>query len=145
METTLTNDLKEAMKSGDKLKLSVVRNIKAEIKNKEIELGRSLTEDEILAVITKQVKIRKESIEEFKKANRIDLVTLNEDELNILNEYLPKYLSLAEISAIIDQKIEELNAKDAKDMGRVMSALKEELQNKADMSEVSKLTKEKLN
>ena len=144
MKEIKLNDLKTAMKNQDKEKLSVVRMIKGALQLEEINKKRDLTDDEIILVISKQIKTRKESITEFQKANRIDLIEQTEKEIEILNEYMPEQLSEDEVNNIVDQAFEIVNPQAMSDMGKIMKEITPKLSGKADMSMVSKIVKDKL-
>ena len=144
MKEKILNDLKTAMKNQDKEKLSVVRMIKGALQLEEINKKRDLTDDEIILVISKQIKTRKESITEFQKANRIDLIEQTEKEIEILNEYMPEQLSEDEVNNIVDQAFEIVNPQAMSDMGKIMKEITPKLSGKADMSMVSKIVKDKL-
>lgn len=144
MKERILNDLKTAMKNQDKEKLSVVRMIKGALQLEEINKKRDLTDDEIILVISKQIKTRKESITEFQKANRIDLIEQTEKEIEILNEYMPEQLSDDEVNNIVDQAFEIVNPQAMSDMGKIMKEITPKLSGKADMSMVSKIVKDKL-
>ncbi|MFV0275009.1 MAG: GatB/YqeY domain-containing protein [Bacilli bacterium] len=140
----ITNDIKKAMIAKDKITLEVLRSIKGEIKNKEIDKKESLSKEEIITVIMKAVKMRKESIAEFEKAGRNDLVELNQGELDILNLYLPKLMSNEEITTIVLDAKKESGAKVQKDMGLIMKIISPKVKGKADMALVSKIIKDNL-
>lgn len=141
----INDDMKEAMKSGDKFKLTVLRMLKSALQNEKISKNHDLDENEIIAVIKKQVKVRKDSIKEYIEYNRMDLVENLEHEIEILSKYLPEELSESEINKVIDEVFEKLKPTSIKDMGNVMKELNPLLATKADMSIVSKIVKEKLN
>jgi uncharacterized protein YqeY len=132
------------MKSHDKPRLLVIRLMLAAIKQIEVDERIELDDDRIIAVLDKMTKQRRESIEQFSKAGRDDLVTIEEFELQIIREYLPEALSEAEINELIAQSIEATGAASIKDMGKVMGMLKPQLQGRADMSVVSKRIKSRL-
>lgn len=143
MNEKISNDLKNAMKSSDKFKLSVLRMLKSALQLESISKKHELADDEVLAVIKKQVKIRKDSITEFQKYNKTDEVSKLEQEVEILNEYLPAEMSESDIIKVIDEVFDELKPTSMKDMGGVMKELNAKITN-ADMSVVSKLVKERL-
>ena len=143
MNEKIANDLKAAMKSGDKFKLSVLRMLKSALQLESISKKHELSDDEVMSVVKKQVKTRKDSIEEFKKYNKTEEVEKLEQEIEILNTYLPEEMSEEEISKVIDEVFNELNPTSMKDMGGVMKKLNEKTTN-ADMSLVSKMVKERL-
>jgi len=140
----INNDLTAALKSGDKFKLSVLRMLKSEIKNAEINKKDSLTDDETISIIKKQVKVRKDSKNEYEKYNREDLVADLNKEIEILNIYLPEEMTEEELTKIIDEVITETGATDIKSMGMVIKAVSLKCGAAADMSIVSKIVKEKL-
>ena len=133
------------MKAQDKELLSVIRMVKGAMQLEEINLKRELNDDEVISVIQKQIKTRKESIEEFKKANRTDLVEKTSKEVEILNKYMPEQLSVEEVNKIIDEAFELIKPTSMKDMGKIMSEINPKIKGKADMSYVSSTIKEKLN
>ena len=143
MNSKIAEDLKLAMKSGDKFKLSVLRMLKSALQLDSISKKHELNDDEVMSVIKKQVKTRKDSIEEFKKYGKDEEVTKLEQEIEILNAYLPEEMTEEEISKVIDEIFNELNPTSMKDMGRVMKELNSKITN-ADMSLVSKMVKERL-
>ena len=145
MRDRILNDIKEAMKSQDKELLSVIRMVKGAMQLEEINLKRELNDDEVISVIQKQIKSRKESIEEFKKANRDDLIEKTEKEIDILNKYMPEQLTIEEINKIIDEAFELIKPQSMKDMGKIMSEITPKIKGKADMSYVSSTIKEKIN
>ena len=143
MNEKIANDLKATMKSGDKFKLSVLRMLKSALQLESISKKHELSDDEVMSVVKKQVKTRKDSIEEFKKYNKIEEVEKLEQEIEILNTYLPEEMSEEEISKVIDEVFNELNPTSMKEMGMVMKELNAKITN-ADMSLVSKMVKERL-
>ena len=145
MKDKIIKDIMAAMKSQDKERLTVLRSVKGAMQLEEINKKKDLDDNEVIAVISKQIKIRKESIAEFAKGNRQDLVDQTEKEIAILNEYMPEQLSDEEVSKIIDEAIKEVNPTAPSDMGKVMKLLTPKLTGKADMSNVSKLVKERIN
>lgn len=140
----INKDMIDAMKNHEKNKVDVIRMIKGSIQLEEISKKRELTDEDILDIIAKQVKMRKESIEEFKKVGRTDLIAQNESELKILFEYLPAQLSEEELSKIIDDVITKVDAKNIADMGKIMKELIPSIKGKADMNKVNVMIKEKL-
>ena len=147
METRekLTNDMKEAMKAKDSLRLDTIRFLQAAIKNREIEMRPDpITGDEVMAVIKRMVKQRKESIEQYQAAARQDLADKEISELKILETYLPAQMSREQIEALVAQTVSELKATSLKDMGSVMKAVSAKTQGSADNKIVSELIKAKL-
>ena len=144
MENQIDNDLKLALKSGDKFTLSVLRMLKSEIINESRKGSlHTLTDDEVLKVIKKGVKTRKDSIEEYKKYGKLDTVNELAKEVDILNKYLPQEMSEEEIIKIVNEVFEELKPSSMKDMGNLMKIISSKITN-ADMSLVSKIVKDRL-
>lgn len=141
LQDRLITEMKEAMKSGDSEKVSVIRMLRASLKNKEIDKRRALTEQEILETIASSIKQRRESIEEFKKGNRPDLTEKEEKEIAILQSFLPPQLTKEELEAKIRAAIEEIGAKGIKDLGRVMKTLMPEVSGRAEGKIVSDLVR----
>jgi len=140
----LDEDLKTALKKSDKLKLSVLRLVKAAIKNQQIDKGRELLDEEILAIFSTLAKQRRESIEQFLKGGRDDLVQQEAQELLILQSYMPAQLSVEELDAIILQAIKESSAKSEGDMGKVMKMLAPRIKGVADGKWVNNRVRELL-
>lgn len=140
----IDTELKEAMKSSDKLKVSTLRMIKASVKNLEIENGRSLSDDDIVDLLTTLAKQRKESITGFEKGGRTDLADKERQELGIIQEYLPSQLSVEELRGLISETISETGASNVKDMGMVMKAVMPMLKGRADGKVVNQIVKEML-
>ena len=141
----LTSDMKEAMKAKDSLRLDAIRFLQAAIKNREIEMRPNpITGDEVMAVIKRMVKQRKESIEQYQAAARQDLADKEISELKILETYLPAQMSRDQIEALVAQTITELKATSIKEMGSVMKAVSAKTQGAADNKLVSELIKAKL-
>ena len=144
MRNNLLNDLVSAMKNQDKETLSVLRMVKGTIQLEEINLKHELTDDEFIGVISKQIKTRKESIVEFEKASRSDLVEQTTKEIEILNKYMPEQLSEEEVLKVIDEAFNEIKPQAQSDMGKLMGYVNTKLKGKADMGFVSKTIKERL-
>ena len=140
----ITNDMKLAMKAQDKLALKAIRMILGAIKQKEIDDRIELNNSQVLTVIQKMVKQRKDSISQFSDAGRTDLVEVEESELVIINNYMPEQLSDDEVDAAVTKAIADSGADSMKDMGKLMGILKVQLDGKADMGAVSQLIKAKL-
>lgn len=140
----LLDDIKIAMKSGDRTRLAALRQISAAIKQVEVDSRKVLDDADVIAVLDKQAKQRRESIEQFAKAGRDELAAREQSELEIIQEYLPAPLSDSEIDALIDAAIVETGAASIKDMGKVMGRLKSQLQGRADMADVSARLKARL-
>ena len=144
MKDKLQKELVNSMKEHDKKKIDVIKMVKAAIQMEEINLKRQLTDDEVLNIITKQVKMRKDAIKDFEKASRDDLVKSYNDEIEILNSYLPKELSDEEAEQIIDQVFSIVNPTSPPDMGKIMKEVSPKLKNRYDMSKASTIIKDKL-
>jgi|TARA_B000000477_G_scaffold87020_1_gene73969 uncharacterized protein YqeY len=144
LKQLITNDMKLALKAQDKSALKAIRMILGAIKQKEIDERIDLDDTQVMAVIQKMVKQRKDSISQFSDAGRTDLVEVEEAELSIINNYMPKQLSEAEIEAAVDKAISDSGADSMKDMGKLMGILKGQLDGQADMGLVSQLIKSKL-
>jgi len=144
LKAEIVNDMKIAMKAKDKPGLKAVRMILGAIKQREVDDRIELDDAQVLAVIQKMVKQRKDSISQFKDAGRIDLVDIEEAELVILNNYMPTQLSEAEIITAVDKSIADTGASSMQDMGKLMGLLKNQLSGKADMGVVSGIIKSKL-
>ncbi len=140
----IMNDLKESMKNKDSFKLSVIRMVKGAIQLEKINKKRDLTDEEVIDVISKQIKLRKDSINEFTKAGRNDLVENTQKEVEILNEYMPEQLSSEEVNKIIDEAFLKLNPTSSKDMGLIIKEVSPKVKGRTDMGEVSKIIKDKL-
>jgi uncharacterized protein YqeY len=147
LKERLTEDMKQAMrdKEAGKLRLSVIRMVRANIKNVEIDSKKELSEDEVLAIVAKEVKMRRDSIEEFTKGNRHDLVENLVLEIEILMNYLPEQLSESEIRTLVEQTVSEVNAVSPKDMGKVMAVLSPKVKGRADGKVVNAIVREMLN
>jgi len=144
LKIRLQSDMKSSMKSGEKARLLVIRTMLAAIKQIEVDERIDLDNDRIIAVLDKMTKQRRESIEQFSKASRDDLIAIEESELLIIKEYLPEALSETEINTLVEQSINSTGASSIKDMGKVMGMLKPQMQGRADMSKVSQLIKSRL-
>ncbi len=141
----LKQDMVDAMKKKDKERLTVIRMVKAALDKERIDKKKEICDELLIDVVNKQVKMRNDSLEEFKKANREDLITQTEKELEILKDYLPPQLSEEEVVSIINEVIKEVNATSIKDMGKVMKEVSPKVKGKADMKKVSDIIKSKLN
>lgn len=144
MKDRILKDMVTAMKSQDKERLSVLRMVKGAVQLEEINKKTILSDDDVIAVLSKQIKTRKESIVEFEKGNRQDLIEKTQKEIEILNEYMPEQLSDEEVLKIIDDAFNKINPTSTSDMGRIMGIITPLLKGKADMSNVSKIVREKL-
>lgn len=144
LEERINNDLKEALKAKDELRASCLRMLKTQLKNKSVEKMRSLTDDEVMAVISSMVKKGKEAIEEFRKGNREDLAIKEEQEIRILQQYLPEMATQEEIEKVVKEVIAQIGAKGPKDMGKVMKEAMVKLAGRADGKIVSEVAKKSL-
>lgn len=140
----IDSDLKEALKAGQKERLTVLRGLKSDIKYKQIELGHEMSDADIIGVMTSAAKKRKESIEQYRAAGRADLAAQEEAELGIINSYLPEQLSEEKLRQIIAETIAETSATSPKQMGLVMKALLPKVKGMADGKLVSQLVNELL-
>lgn len=144
MFETIKKDLINSMKEQDKFKLSVLRMLKSSLQKEEINKKRELTDEEVLNVIKKEVKVRNASLEEYKEYGRNDLADNLQKEIDILKTYLPEELSHEELLKIIDEQFNIINPTSMKDMGNVIKVVSNIVGTRADMSEVSKIVKEKI-
>ena len=144
LQEQLKSELKTAMLAKDKARVGTIRLLMAEIKQKEVDTRTVLNDEEIIAVLTKMVKQRKDSISQFEAAGRQDLVDVESAEIVVLQAFLPQPLSEAEIDTLIDSTVTQLAAHDMQDMGKVMNALRPQLQGRADMGVVSAKIKARL-
>ena len=142
----LTEDMKQAMKDKEagKLKLSVIRMVRSAAKNIEIDRHKELDDNELLEVVAKEVKMRKDSLDEFRKANRPDLLAALEQEIAVLMDYLPEQMTEAEVRRLVTQAVTDAQASSPKDMGKVMALLMPKVKGRADGKLVNSLVKELL-
>lgn len=144
LEERLIEEMKQAMKSGDKPLLSTIRMVRSTLKNKEIELRRKLEDEDVVKAIQTMVRKGEESVEQFQAGGRMDLVEKEKKEIEILKSFLPQLLSREEIAKIIDQTVQETQASSPKDIGKVMKSVMLKIGGKADGRLVNQLVKEKL-
>ncbi len=144
LKDQIKNDMKDAMRAKAADRLGTIRMLLAAVKQKEIDEQIELNEGQVLAVINKMIKQRRDASEQFVKAERQELADKEDAEIVVLQAYMPKQLSEAEVSDAVDQAISNSGAASIKDMGKVMGMLQSSLQGKADMSAVSQLVKQKL-
>jgi len=144
MKSRIADDMKAALKSGDKRRLAVLRLMLSDIKRAEIDARAELDEAAVLAVLNRMAKQRKESIGQFADAGRDDLREQEQFELGVIGDYLPEPLSGDELARLVERAIEQTGAADIKAMGKVMSAVKTLAAGRADMAEVSRLVKRRL-
>lgn len=143
----LVEDMKQAMKEKEagKLKLSVIRMVRASIKNVEIDRKKELSEEETLDVLAKEVKMRRDAMEEFAKGNRPDLVEVLEQEVAVLMQYLPQQLSEQEVRQLVAEAVAQTQPASVKDIGKVMAALMPKVKGRTDGKLVNQLVREALN
>jgi uncharacterized protein YqeY len=144
LKQRLTDDMKAAMKSGDKDSLGVIRLVNAAIKQKEVDERIELDDAQVLAVLDKMVKQRRDSVDQYERANREDLAAIERAEIVVIERYLPAKLGEAEIVAAIDAAIAQTGASGPTDMGKLMGVLKPKLAGQVDMGQVSALVKRRL-
>lgn len=144
MREKILQDLKQAMKEQNKELLSVIRMVKGAIQLEELKVKHPLTDDEVITIISREIKTRKEAITEFEKGNRTDLIEKTQNEIVILGNYMPEQLSEEEVDNIIEETFGSVNPSSTSDMGKIMGLITPRLKGKADMSTVSKKVREKL-
>ena len=144
LKQQLTDDMKASMKSGDKVRLGVIRLINAAIKQREVDERIELDDPAVLGVLEKMVKQRRDSISQYDAAGRLDLSRIERDEMAIIEHYLPAKMGEAEVIDAIDLAMAESGATTPADMGKLMAVLKPRLAGRADMGDVSKLVKQRL-
>lgn len=144
LKERIQQDMKDAMRAADKPQLATIRLMLAAIKQKEVDERKDLDDAEVTAVLDRMIKQRRESISQFEKAGRTDLVDQEKAELTVIQTYLPEPLSENELNALIDEAMSQTGAASIKDMGKVMALLKPRLQGRADMGAVSALIKARL-
>ena len=145
LKNQIIEDMKSAMKAGEKDRLKVVRLIRAAIKQVEIDKRIELDDAAVLAVLNKMVKQRRDSVDQFEKGNREDLAAIERAEIVVLEGYLPEQLSADELAAMVDEVIAATGAEGIRDMGKVMGQIKAKAAGRADMGAVSATVKERLN
>lgn len=144
LKEQLTSDMKEAMKAHDKDRLAVIRMVRGAIRQQEIDGKKELNDDDVIAVISKEVKMRKDSIDEFSKGGRDDLVAKTQAEIEVLMPYLPQQLSEAEVKALVEEAVAATKAATPKDMGKVMGALMPKVKGRADGKMVNTIVRSML-
>ena len=144
LKKQIKEDLNKALKAKEKGKVSVLRMVNAEIKNEEIDKKEDLTDEDIIKIIFKELKKRKEGLEEFKKAGRDLIVKKEEKQIQILEDYLPEQMNKEEVEELVEEVIEETEAKGISDMGKVMKEIMPKVKGKADGKIVNSIVKEKL-
>ncbi|OGT88401.1 MAG: glutamyl-tRNA amidotransferase [Gammaproteobacteria bacterium RIFOXYA12_FULL_61_12] len=145
LKQRILDEVKTAMKAGVKQRLATLRLITAAIKQREVDERIELNDQQVLEVLDKMVKQRRESISQYEQAGRQDLADQEKFEIGILQEYLPEPLSAGEIAALIEEAVVAVGASSVKDMGKVMGLLKPRMQGRADMGQIGVLIKQKLN
>ncbi len=144
LEERLVEEMKEAMRASDKLRLSTIRMVRSSLKNKEIDLRRKLEDEEVIRVIQGMVRKGEESIEQFQMGGRTDLVEKEKKEIEILKSFLPQPISQEELIRVINETIQETQATSLKDLGKVMKSVMPKLGGKADGRLINQLVKERL-
>ncbi len=144
LKQRLTDDMKAAMRSGDKPRLGVIRLINAAIKQREVDERTEMDDAQVLAILEKMRKQRRDSVEQYASADREDLAAIERAEIVVIEDYLPAALSDAEIDALIDTAVAETGATSVRDMGAVMAAIKPQATGRADMGAVSQKVKQRL-
>ena len=145
LKNQITEDMKSAMKAGEKDRLKVVRLIRAAIKQVEVDTRTELDDAAVLGVLNKMVKQRRDSVEQFEKGDREDLAAIERAEIEVLENYLPEQMSAEDLTALVDEVIAATGAQGMRDMGKVMGQIKAKAAGRADMGAVSATVKERLN
>ncbi len=140
----IAEDMKAAMKAGDRERLSAIRMLRAAIKDREIELGRALTDEDLTALLARLVKQREEAARQYEDGGRAELAERERREAAVYRTYLPEPLAADELAKLVDEAVAETGASGMRDMGKVMAALKPRVQGRADMGEVSGLVRQRL-
>ena len=143
LKNTLTEAMKTAMKAQDKPRLNTIRLVQAAMKQREVDERIELTDSDILAIMDKMLKQRRDSIQQFQTAGRTDLVAQETAEMEVIQSFMPQALSEAEIHAVIEKAMTDSGAKTMQDMGKVMTLVKPQVQGRADMGTVSQLIKKR--
>jgi len=144
LKQKIAEDMKAAMRAGDTRRRDAVRLLQAAIKQREVDTRALLSDSEVIAVIEKMLKQRRDSIAQYEAAQRLDLADIEKYEVQVLHAYMPQALSDAEVKSLVDEVILATDAKGRQDMGKVMAALKSKLAGRADMAKVSVLVKDKI-
>jgi uncharacterized protein YqeY len=140
----LNQDMKDAMRNKEKQRLMVIRSVKSALQNEAINKGEDLSEDEVLTVLSREMKQRKESLHEFEQAARTDLVEKTNADIQILTEYMPSPLSDSELRQIVEETVNETGASSKADMGKVMGAIMPKVKGRADGSKVKEYVQQSL-
>ncbi|MCK5452904.1 MAG: GatB/YqeY domain-containing protein [Calditrichia bacterium] len=144
IQSKLLEDMKAALKSGDKIRLETIRGLRSELKNSEIKKGDALSPDDEIQVLMTASKRRKESIEQFKAGQRFDRAEEEQKELDIIQEYLPQQMTEQEITLLVDAVITESSASSGSDMGKVMGKIMPQVKGRADGKMIQKIVQQKL-
>jgi uncharacterized protein YqeY len=144
LKQRITDDMKAAMKGGDKPRLATIRLILAAIKQREVDERIELNDEQVLAVLEKMIKQRRDSIAQYSQAGRDELAAQEQSEIEVIQGYMPEALSEAEVAALVSAAIASTGASEMRDMGKVMGELRPKLQGRADMGAVSALVKQQL-
>jgi len=140
----IADEMKAAMKAGDRERLSAIRMLRAAIKDREIELGRALTDEDLTALLARLVKQREDAARQYEEGGRAELAGRERREAEVYRAYLPEPLEADELARLVDEAVAETGASGMRDMGKVMAALKPRVQGRADMGEVSSLVRRRL-
>ncbi|MDT8375131.1 MAG: GatB/YqeY domain-containing protein [Mariprofundaceae bacterium] len=140
----ITDEMKQAMKAGDKLRLGAIRMLRAAMKDKEIELGHALSDEDVIAVVGRMIKQRKDAANQYAVAGRDDLAAKELDEARVYEAYMPEQFTEDEVAQIVRNAVADSGAEGVRDMGKVMGIIRPQLQGKADMGMVSALVKQQL-
>jgi uncharacterized protein len=140
----LNEDMKQAMKSGEKFRLSTIRLVRAAIKNQEIELRRPLDDNDVIQVVSRELKQRRDSLQDFQRAGRDDLVANVSSEIDIISQYLPEQLTEEEIKVIVKQTMQETGASSKADLGKLMGVLMPKVKGRADGKLVNQIVQQSL-
>jgi len=144
LKQRLLDDMKEALRAKDRIRLNTIRMVRGQIQNREIERGGELSDDEVLQVLSKAEKARKEAIELYRRGNREDLATQEEAELAVIRSYMPEPLSEDDLRALVGKVVVEVGAEGMRDMGKVMGAIMPKVRGRADGQIVNRLVRERL-
>lgn len=144
LKDRIQDDMKSAMRAKDKARLGTIRLILAAIQQKEVDDQSTLNDDQVLTVLEKMVKQRRDSIKQYEDAGRQELADKEKEEITVIQEYLPEQMDAAELEAVVAEVIASVGASGPQDMGKVMGALKPRIQGRADMGQASQLVKTKL-
>lgn len=144
LKSIIKEDIRIALRAGDKAKLGALRLVTAAIKQVEVDERRELSDDDLLSILEKMLKQRRESLDHYRKANRSDLADQESYEIGVIQSYMPEPLSTDEITSLIKQTIDDIGASSLRDMGKVMATLKAQIKGRANMRDVSNEVKSRL-